>query len=155
VLGKIGVCFHFENLLGVAIAMCGDEENPFVGVHLLAERTFGSRRSMSAQVSSVLQVLFRTLTAFAEVLQRRFRRSETIGRFQRFGGLGFVAAIGNLREDQLIDRFYVIVSGSSRSLHNFVSHIRKEKILRRGDMLNNFRDRPSVWSRLEIPLLRA
>src|SRR5208282_2572338 len=46
-LRKIRVCFHFLNLLGVALAVPRDQQNPLIGVHRSKE---GMRAEVVAQV---------------------------------------------------------------------------------------------------------
>ena len=51
-LREVRIGFHFQDLFGVALAVGGDEENPFVAVELLSH---GAVSCVLAQVGSLLE----------------------------------------------------------------------------------------------------
>src|SRR5580692_4452658 len=75
VLGIVGIGFHFQDLFGVAFAVCRDQQDEFIGVHLSARRAVDG---VIAQAGRGLQEFFGFVAAFHEMLDGGLGRSVAI-----------------------------------------------------------------------------
>src|SRR5438552_747064 len=85
-LREVRICLHFDDLLGVSLAMRCDEQNKFIRIQL-AHRTF---HHVITHAWSGFQEIFRRCPALHEMLYRSLRRRKTICRQQRLRRLRHV-----------------------------------------------------------------
>src|SRR5579863_4315992 len=97
-LRKMGICFDFVDLLRMSFAVCGDEKDKLVAVHL-ANRPV---HDVIAQTGSCSEILFRSLAALEKVPDRAIRRAKPVVGHKRIRRLRLVRTIEN-------HRFYISV----------------------------------------------
>src|ERR1700675_1196165 len=83
-LGKVWIGLHFQNLLGVPLAVCCDIEDPLVAIQLLVQRAVDR---VVSQVGRPGQKVLCRCAGFDEMLQGAFGRTEAVGGFQRLRSL--------------------------------------------------------------------
>ena len=148
VLRIVGVGFYFQDLLGVAFAVRGDQQDEFVAVQFCAHRAIDG---VIAQTRRGLHEILGFGAAFDEVFQGTVGRAEAIRGNQRFRCLGFLRAVWDHGHHAIVN-FLCVAAGDSRGHHYFFRVHAANVVFGGGEVLNALRDGPTIWSGFEIPL---
>src|SRR5215470_11789891 len=146
--GEVGVGFDFLNLVGVAFAVRGDQQNKFVRVPLL---TGGAVGSVIAEARSGFEEVLGLGAAGDEVVDGGLRRPEAVVGLDFGGGLDFIFARGDVGDDTCLNGGGV-APRSGGGLHDAGFHHAQDEIFGGGDVLHAFGDGPAIGGGLEVPL---
>jgi hypothetical protein len=146
--GVRGVGFYFFDLVGVAFAVGGDQEEEFVGVPLLAVGAVGR---VVTEAGRGLEESFGCGAAFDEVVDGGLRRAEAVGGLYRFGRLDFVLALGDVGDDPGVNCGDV-AAWDGGSFHDTGFDQAADVVFGGGDVFHAFGDGPAIGSGFEVPL---
>jgi hypothetical protein len=146
--GVVGVGFYFFDLVGVAFAVGGDQEDEFIGVPLLAG---GAVCGVIAEAGCGLEEIFGGGAACDEVVDGGLRGAEAVGGLNGFGSLDFVFALGNVGDDAGVNGGDV-ATGDGGGFHDAGFDQATDVVFGGGDVLHAFGDGPTVGSGFEVPL---
>ena len=144
----VRVGFYFQDLLGVAFAVRGNEQDELIAVEL---HVHGAVYGVVTQSGGGSEELLGGRATFEEMFKGTVGRAEAISRDKRLRSLGFLRAVRNHSQYRVVG-LLEIATGDSRRSHYFFRDHSANVIFGGGDVLHYLRDGPAIRSRLEIPL---
>jgi len=106
---------------------------------------------MIAEAGGGFEERFGCGAAFDEVIDGGLRGTEAIGGLDGFGGLDFVFALGNVRDDACVNGGD-IAAGNGRGFHDAGFDQATDVVFGGGDVFHTFGNGPAVGSGFEVPL---